>query len=93
MCLAPLTHPPPPCPTPHNNQPHMQLAARIDPFDDYYRVRMVCTLLDTCGTYFSEGRAAAKLDRFLMFFQVRGMGLEGKFWVGKGVKAGTLACW
>jgi hypothetical protein len=31
---------------------------------------MVCELLMACGTYFSEGRAASKLDRFLTFFQV-----------------------
>ncbi len=26
-------------------------------------------LLDTCGVYFSRGRAGARLDRFLAFFQ------------------------
>ena len=31
---------------------------------------MVCTLLDSCGSYFGEGRAGSKLDRFLTFFQV-----------------------
>eukprot|EP00955_Chlamydomonas_euryale_P111125 366041-Chlamydomonas_euryale.AAC.1 len=49
-----------------------EAAAKLDPPDDFFRVRMVCALLGTCGTYFGEGRAAKKLDRFLVFFQVWG---------------------
>jgi hypothetical protein len=33
------------------------------------QVRLVCTLLLTCGGYFHRGSAARKLDRFLAFFQ------------------------
>lgn len=32
-------------------------------------MRLVCTLLLTCGGYFHRGSAARKLDRFLAFFQ------------------------
>ncbi|KAG1671470.1 hypothetical protein FOA52_003128 [Chlamydomonas sp. UWO 241] len=46
-----------------------EAAVKLDAPDDYFRVRMVCCLLDTCGSYFSGGRAARKLDRFLTFFQ------------------------
>jgi regulator of nonsense transcripts 2 len=29
----------------------------------------VCTLLDTCGSYFTSGSAKRRLSRFLLFFQ------------------------
>ena len=31
--------------------------------------RLVCTLLGTCGQYFSRGSVRRKLDRFLVYFQ------------------------
>ncbi|GFR49425.1 hypothetical protein Agub_g11482, partial [Astrephomene gubernaculifera] len=46
-----------------------ELADRLDPPDDFFRVRLVCALLDACGQYFNEGAARARLDRFLTFFQ------------------------
>eukprot|EP00798_Chlamydomonas_sp_ICE-L_P014699 gene14699-20739_t len=46
-----------------------ELAEKLDAPDDFFRVRMVCVLLETCGMYFNEGRARAKLDRYLTFFQ------------------------
>ena len=33
------------------------------------RLRLVCTLLDTCGAFFCKGKAGRRLDRFLAFFQ------------------------
>ena len=42
----------------------------LDPYDNYFRVRLVCTLLDTCGQYFDRGSGKKKLDAFLVFFQV-----------------------
>ena len=33
------------------------------------RLRLVCTLLDTCGSFFCKGKAGRRLDRFLAFFQ------------------------
>lgn len=41
----------------------------LDLPDDYFRVRLVCTLLDTCGHCFDRGSAKKKLDFFLIFFQ------------------------
>jgi hypothetical protein len=38
--------------------------------DDFFRIRLVCTLLDTCGMCFDRGTAKKKLDFFLTFFQV-----------------------
>ncbi|GIM12927.1 hypothetical protein Vretimale_16172, partial [Volvox reticuliferus] len=46
-----------------------ELVDRLDPPDDFFRVRLVCALLDACGQYFGEGAACARLDRFLTFFQ------------------------
>ncbi|KAL6719830.1 mRNA decay protein [Lecanora helva] len=45
---------------------------RLNPLDlpdDYFRVRLVCTILDTCGVCFDRGQAKKKLDFFLTFFQ------------------------
>ncbi|KAJ5953382.1 hypothetical protein N7454_000278 [Penicillium verhagenii] len=41
----------------------------LDQPDDYFRVRLACTLLDTCGHCFDRGSAKKKLDFFLTFFQ------------------------
>lgn len=45
---------------------------RINPFDlpdDFFRIRLVAILLETCGVYFNRGPAGKKLDYFLSFFQ------------------------
>lgn len=44
----------------------------IDAVDDFFRVRLVCTLLDTCGACFDRGSSKRKLDQFLTIFQVSG---------------------
>lgn len=41
----------------------------LDMPDEYFRIRLVCTLLDTCGLCFDRGAAKKKLDFFLTFFQ------------------------
>ncbi|KAK9453273.1 putative nonsense-mediated mRNA decay factor [Dipodascopsis uninucleata] len=41
----------------------------LDPQDDYFRIRLVCTLLDTCGTYLNRGSSKKKLSLFLSYFQ------------------------
>ncbi|EEH42253.2 uncharacterized protein PADG_07073 [Paracoccidioides brasiliensis Pb18] len=41
----------------------------LDMPDDFFRIRLVCTLLDTCGVCFDRGPAKKKLDFFLTFFQ------------------------
>lgn len=43
----------------------------IDTPNDFFRIRLCCTLLDTCGMCFDRGSSKAKLDNFLVFFQVR----------------------
>ena len=42
---------------------------RLDPPASYFRVRLVCVLLEACGGYFRSGSAARRLDRFLTVFQ------------------------
>ncbi|KAK3232334.1 hypothetical protein Dsin_004215 [Dipteronia sinensis] len=39
------------------------------PPEDCFRIRMVITLLETCGHYFDRGSSKRKLDRFLIHFQ------------------------
>ncbi|CAG8561233.1 3829_t:CDS:10, partial [Paraglomus brasilianum] len=42
----------------------------LDAPNDYFRVRLCCTLLDTCGMCFDRGTSKERLDDFLMFFQM-----------------------
>jgi regulator of nonsense transcripts 2 len=44
-------------------------ALGMDPLHDFFRVRMVICLLETCGSYFDRGSSKAKLDRYLVYFQ------------------------
>lgn len=41
----------------------------LDPMDNYFRLRLICTLLETCGQYFDRGNSKKKLDCFLTYFQ------------------------
>jgi len=41
----------------------------LDQPDDFFRIRLVCTILDTCGVCFDHGNSRKKLDFFLTFFQ------------------------
>ncbi|GIY54489.1 regulator of nonsense transcripts 2 [Caerostris extrusa] len=43
--------------------------SELDPPENLFRIRLVCTLLDTCGQYFNSGSSKKKLDYFLIFFQ------------------------
>jgi hypothetical protein len=42
----------------------------VDAPDDFFRIRLVCSLLDGCGMCFDRGSLKKKLDAFLTFFQV-----------------------
>ncbi|ORY39930.1 ARM repeat-containing protein [Rhizoclosmatium globosum] len=42
----------------------------LDAPHDFFRVRLCCLLLETCGQCFDRGPLAAKLDEFLCFLQV-----------------------
>ncbi|RXM27839.1 Regulator of nonsense transcripts 2 [Acipenser ruthenus] len=44
-------------------------ASPLDPPEHLFRIRMVCTVLDTCGQYFDRGSSKRKLDCFLIYFQ------------------------
>ncbi|GAA6063250.1 hypothetical protein JCM10212_003613 [Sporobolomyces blumeae] len=51
-------------------RPWPDVPSPIDGPDDCFRVRLVCTLLDTCGSCFDRGSLKRKLDNFLAFFQM-----------------------
>ncbi|KAI9031872.1 armadillo-type protein [Phycomyces nitens] len=42
----------------------------MDAPNDFFRIRLCCTLLDTCGMCFDRGSSKTKLDNFLAFFQM-----------------------
>ena len=44
-------------------------ADKLDSPFSYFRIRLVCSLLETCGQFFNKGLAKKRLDRFLTFFQ------------------------
>ncbi|KAG2459907.1 regulator of nonsense transcripts 2 isoform X1 [Polypterus senegalus] len=44
-------------------------ASPLDPPEHLFRIRLVCTVLDTCGQYFDRGSSKRKLDCFLIYFQ------------------------
>lgn len=43
--------------------------SQLDLPDDYFRIRLVAALLETCGIYFERGAAKKKLDFYLAFLQ------------------------
>ena len=58
------------------NQSSIQLPKEIidpastdDDPSDYFRLKLVCVLLETAGPVFAKGARKAKMDRFLLFFQ------------------------
>ncbi|KAK9768056.1 mRNA decay protein [Basidiobolus ranarum] len=53
-----------------NGRPSPSRFTPIDAPDDFFRVRLCCTLLDTCGMCFDRGRSKSRLDSFLIFFQM-----------------------
>ena len=48
--------------------------------DDFFRIRLVATVLETCGIFFNRGAAGKKLDYFLSFFQVGILTFYGLLW-------------
>lgn len=65
-------------------------SSMIDAADDYFRIRLVCTLLDTCGACFDRGSNKKKLDQFLIVFQVSG--LSFLLWLNKVSPCLVSAC-
>ena len=52
-----------------NGQPTPGKVNSLDLPDDFFRIRLVCAILDTCGICFDRGSSRKKLDFFLTFFQ------------------------
>jgi regulator of nonsense transcripts 2 len=42
----------------------------LDPPENLIRIRLACTLLDTCGKFFTHADIKTKLPYFFVFFQV-----------------------
>lgn len=51
-----------------DGRPWPDVVSPIDTPDDFFRVRMVCTLLNTCGHCFDRGSLKRRLNNFLKFF-------------------------
>lgn len=53
-----------------DNFPSQDRYNSLDPPNDYFRIRLICTVLDACGSFFERGLAKKKLDCFLGFLEV-----------------------
>ncbi|KAJ3021095.1 UNVERIFIED_CONTAM: hypothetical protein HDU68_009800 [Siphonaria sp. JEL0065] len=53
-----------------NQFPEPGVFCSLDAPHDFFRVRLCCVLLETCGQCFDRGILAQKLDEFLAFLQV-----------------------
>ncbi|KAF9237526.1 ARM repeat-containing protein [Melanogaster broomeanus] len=52
-----------------DGQPLYRQPCILDMPDDFFRIRLVCVMLDTVGMCFDRGSQKRKLDNFLVFFQ------------------------
>ncbi|RKO91807.1 armadillo-type protein [Blyttiomyces helicus] len=52
------------------NMPRPLVSSPIDAAHDFFRVRLCCTLLDTCGHYIDRGSQALRMEEFLVYFQM-----------------------
>ncbi|KAG6903019.1 hypothetical protein C0995_007452 [Termitomyces sp. Mi166 len=52
-----------------DGRPIPKQSVSLDMPDDFFRIRLICVLLDTCGMCFDRGTQKRKLDNFLVFFQ------------------------
>lgn len=51
----------------------------IDLPDDFFRIQLICNILQVCGTCFARGSAAKRLDDFIILFQVsRATGINSR---------------
>ena len=53
-----------------DGKPLPNLSVPLDSTSDFFRIRLICTLLDTCGSCFDQGNQKKRLDNFLTFFQM-----------------------
>jgi regulator of nonsense transcripts 2 len=53
-----------------HGRPAKERICLLDLPNDFFRVRLCCVLLDTCGMYFNKGPSKIRLDAFFVFFQV-----------------------
>ena len=53
-----------------NGFAHPNETSSLDAPDDYFRIRLACTLLDTCGVCFDRGSLKKRLDSFLTFLNL-----------------------
>lgn len=62
--------------SPAEGRPLPNQVSPIDAPDDFFRVRLLCTLLDTCGMCFDRGSLKKRLDEYLIFLNVSRMQLD-----------------
>ncbi|PWN29554.1 ARM repeat-containing protein [Jaminaea rosea] len=53
-----------------NGQPLPGQVCNLDAPDDFFRLRLACTLLDTCGACFNKGSLRKRLDEYLAFLNL-----------------------
>lgn len=53
-----------------DGRPFPGQVAQLDAPDDFFRIRLVCTLLDVCGVCFDRGAQRRRLDEFLAYLNL-----------------------
>lgn len=57
---------------------------QLDAPEDMMRLRLICTILDTCGAYFVSGSSKSKLKYFVAYFQQYYWKKKNHpFWIGE----------
>jgi regulator of nonsense transcripts 2 len=44
------------------------IVSKVDPPTEFFRIKLITELLDTCGHYFNKGGSRKRLDNFLVYF-------------------------
>ena len=53
-----------------NGRPLPGQVSTVDAPDDYFRIRLICTLLDACGHCFDRGVLRKRVDDYLLFLNI-----------------------
>lgn len=53
----------------HSRKFNLSKNCEIDLPNDYFRIQLICEILESCGMYFTKGMSKIKLGDFLLYFQ------------------------
>lgn len=54
----------------HSGTPSPDVMSSMDSPDDFFRIRLCCTIIDACGKSIDKGSMRPRMDEFLAYFQL-----------------------